>query len=83
MTAAMAGYATETVTVTIPADGSGEMVEFHLGRAGPEAVTKWNLARKFGPLREATPGPVRCALHSCPPITAVRHSILLCMSWGA
>ncbi|KAK9918404.1 hypothetical protein WJX75_003872 [Coccomyxa subellipsoidea] len=58
VTAAMAGYATETVTVTIPADGSGEMVEFHLGRAGPEAVTKWNLARKFGPLREATPEPV-------------------------
>lgn len=69
VTAALAGYANETVTVVIPADGSGESVEIFMGRAGgAEAVTNWGLAHKFGPLREGPPGPVRAAIQNCPPI---------------
>ncbi|EIE24879.1 hypothetical protein COCSUDRAFT_14223 [Coccomyxa subellipsoidea C-169] len=61
VTAALAGYANETVTVIIPGDGSGETVEFFMSRAGPNAAAvNWGLARKFGPLREGPPGPVRC-----------------------
>ena len=59
VTAVMAGYHNRTVTVAVPADGSGETVELFLERPGLDALTNWGLARKFGPLREGTPGPVR------------------------
>ncbi len=59
VTAVMTGYRNKTVTVAVPADGSGETVELFLERAGLDALTNWGLARKFGPLREGTPGPVR------------------------
>ncbi|CAL8464154.1 g3689 [Coccomyxa elongata] len=58
VTAMMAGYLNKTVTVAVPADGSGETVELFMERAGLDALTNWSLARKFGPLREGTPGPV-------------------------
>lgn len=74
VTAVMAGYYNTTVTVFLPADGSGETVELFMGRAGLDALTNWGLARKFGPLREGTPGPVRST-----PATATSYlNVLQC-----
>lgn len=65
VTAVMAGYLNKTMTVAVPADGSGETVELFIERAGLDVLTNWNLSRKFGPLREGTHGPVRPPLLLC------------------
>lgn len=55
ITAAMAGYASETVTVVVPEGGEGVQVEFFLapmeGLGG--LAQQWGLGRKFGPFQLA------------------------------